>query len=441
MLKRFSITLILIFTISLSFSQGSFNLMNRDSDKIKFKLINNLIVIPVAVNGVELSFLLDSGVSKPIIFNIINLSDSLQINNSQTVYLKGLGGEGSIEALKSRQNILKIGKAINVNQEVYVIFDEGINFTPRLGVPIHGIIGYDLFKDFVVEINYSSKYIKLHNPSTYRYKRCKKCRTFDLVLSKNKPYIDGVIEMHSGTMPVKLLIDSGGSDALWLFENEEKGILPRDNYYFEDYLGKGLSGSVYGKRSKIKSFSLQDFSFNDVNVAFPDSTSISTARKYKDRSGSISGELLKRFNIIFDYNNLKITLKKNNNFKARFHYNKSGIVLEQDGIRVIRETNDNLFNKVNSNSNGVDRFVLESSYTYSVKPAFTIVELRKDSPAEKIGLLLGDIILTVNGKNAANLKMQDINNIFSDDSGKLIRLRVDRNGILMNFEFRLEKLF
>ena len=57
--------------------------------------------------------------------------------------------------------MIKIGKAVNVNQEVFVVFDEEINFTPRLGVPIHGIIGYDIFKDFVVEINYSSKSLYL----------------------------------------------------------------------------------------------------------------------------------------------------------------------------------------------------------------------------------------------------------------------------------------
>ncbi len=237
------------------------------------------------------------------------------------------------------------------------------------------------------------------------------------------------------------MIDSGGSDALWLFENQEKGIMPFDNKYFEDYLGKGLSGSVHGKRSKIKSFSLQDFKFNDVNVAFPDSSSIHIARKYADRSGSIAGELLKRFNVIFDYGNEKVTFRKNSNFKAPFHYNKSGIVLEQDGIRVVRELSDRFFYNRDENTTGADKIIVQSSYKIAIKPAFTIVELRKDSPAKKAGLLLGDVILTVNNKDAANLKMQDINSMFSGDDGKLIRLRIDRNGLVLNYEFRLEKLF
>lgn len=441
MLKRITFTLFLLFSAIHSFAQGSFNLMNTDRDKLKFELINNLIVIPVEVNGVKLSFLLDSGVSKPIIFNIVNLSDSLQINNVERVYLRGLGSEGSIEALRSKQNIVRIGKAINVNLEVYVVFDEGINFAPRLGVPIHGIIGYDIFRDFIVEINYSSKLIKFYNPLNYSYKKCRKCRTFDLTLSQNKPYIDGMVGIDSNYIPVKLLIDTGGSDALWLFENKKKKIMPLDGQYFEDYLGKGLSGSVYGKRSKIESFSLQDFEFSNVNVAFPDSSSISIARNFKDRSGSISGELLKRFNIIFDYGNGKITLKKNSHFKMPFNYNKSGIVLEQNGIRMVRENYDPYFYNKESNTGGNDKIVIQSSYRYSFKPAFTIVELRKDSPAEKAGLLLGDIILSVNNKNTANLKMQDINNLFSAEDGKLIRLSIDRKGFLLNYEFRLEKPF
>lgn len=440
MLKK--ITLLICFVLSAApfFSQGSFKLLNTDKDRIKFKLINNLIVIPVEINGAELNFLLDSGVSKPILFNIISLSDSLQIKHVETVYLRGLGSEGSIEALKSKRNIVKIGKALNVNQEVFVVFDESINFTPRLGIPIHGIIGYDFFKDLIVEVNYASKTLKLHNPNTYKYKKCRKCETFDLTFSHNKPYIDAEINVNGNQLPVKLLIDTGGSDALWLFEDAVKGIKPLKDKYFEDYLGKGLSGSVYGKRSKIESFSLKQFKLVDVNVAFPDSTSISIARNYKDRSGSIAGELLRRFNIIFDYRNERLILEKNSNFNAPFRYNKSGIIVEQNGIRLVKET-DSRSNYNRSGVNDAIKIDLQPSYTYTVKPAYQIAELRKDSPAEKAGLLIGDVIVKVNNKDASSLKMQDINNLFSADDGDRVRVHVERNGKEMEFVFKLEKLF
>ncbi len=432
--------LLLLFSFS-GVTQSHFNLQRANHTKIKFELINNLIVFPVEINGAKLSFLLDSGVSKPILFNIINVSDSIQINNTESIYLRGLGDGGYIEALKSKRNVFKIGNAVNINQDIFVIFDESINFTPRLGVQVHGIIGYDIFKDFVVEINYASKYLKLHKPKSYQYKKCRKCQTFDLELNQNKPYINAQVEIHSKQIPVKLLIDSGGSDALWLFEDDSLGIYPSNDKYFQDFLGKGLSGSVHGKRTKVNSFSINNFHLKEVNVAFPDSAAISFARKFKERNGSIAGELLKRFNIIFDYGNTKITLKRNKNFKSPFHYNMSGIVIEQDGVRVVKELDNTIASgSYGRNVEGTKTISVTESYKFMLKPAFKIVELRKDSPAELAGLLIGDVILKINGKEAHHLKMQNINEMLRANEGQIIKLKVDRDGKVLDFDFKLKSL-
>lgn len=438
MLKKNTLSvLFLLFSVAI-FGQSRFNLPRANSDKIKFQLIDNLIIIPVEVNGVKLSFLLDSGVSKPILFNITNI-DTLQVNNVETVFLRGLGGGEPVEALKSQNNIFKIGNAINIDQDIFVVFDNSINFTPRLGVAVHGIIGFDLFRDFIVEINYSSHYIRINKPTTYEYKKCKKCEQFNLLFYNNKPYINGLVNIDKENLPVKLLVDTGSSDALWLFEEESLGIKPLNNNYFEDFLGKGLSGNVHGKRSKVKSFSLKSFVLKNVNVAFPDSTSISYARKHEDRNGSISGELLKRFNIIMDYKNAKLTLKKNNQFRSPFRYNNSGIILEQNGIRAVKEK---YFEKQtdhygrSNDDNTVVNFT--ESFRLNLRPAFSIVELRKDSPAERAGLLIGDVILTINGKGTHTMKLQDLIEIFCGDDGKLIKLVVERNLIPIRINFRLE---
>lgn len=441
MLKKNSLTLFLLFAIALGFAQGEFNLPRKDSDKVRFELIGNLILIPVELNGVPLTFVLDSGVSKPILFNLANV-DSLQIRDVETIMLRGLGGGDAIEAMRSKSNFFKVGNALNVNQDIYVVFDRSLNFTPRLGVPVHGIIGYDLFKNFIIEINYTSNYIKLHKPSTYTYRSCKKCETFNLSLYNNKPFIEGEVEVDSTLVPIKLLIDTGSSDALWLFEDETLGLQPYQNIYFNDFLGKGLSGNVYGKRSKVKTFKLKSFELHDVNAAFPDSTSISHARKHTDRNGSISGELLKRFNLIIDYPNAKFTLKKNGLFKTPFSYNRSGIILEQNGVLMVKERVDNRVHTKEDNvvSSNV-KIDIVTHYSYALKPAYTVVELRKDSPAEKAGILQGDIILEINGKKTYDLKLQNIINYFKSKIGKLISLKIDRNGSIMKFQFRLEDVF
>ena len=295
------------------FSQGKFVMNSESSKKINFEFASNLMVIPIEINGVELSFVLDTGVSKPILFNLTE-RDSLNLKNTNTFYLHGLGGNGKIEALKSGQNKFRIGDAINTNQDLYVVFDKSIDFTPRLGVLVHGIIGYDIFKDFIVEVNYSSKYIKLHNPSTFKKRFSKKWSTIPIEIYSKKPFINTQVQIQDDMKDVKLLIDTGSSDALWLFEDIERGILPNDSLFFNDYLGKGLSGSVYGKRSKVEKFNISNFSLKKVNVAFPDSLSVDKAKTFKERNGSLGGYILKRFNLFFDYSNGVLYLKKNSNF-------------------------------------------------------------------------------------------------------------------------------
>lgn len=434
-----NIIALLLFAYSIvTFGQSRFNLPRTDTDKIRFQLIDNLIIVPVEVNGVKLSFLLDTGVSKPILFNIANI-DTLQVNNVETVYLRGLGGGEPVEALKSQNNLFKIGNAINIDQDIFVVFDSSINFTPRLGIAVHGIIGFDLFRDFIVEINYSSEYLKLHKPESYSYKQCRKCEQFNLSFYNNKPYIDGIVTIDTKNLPVKLLIDTGSSDALWLFEEDSLEMKPLNDIYFVDFLGKGLSGSVYGKRAKVKSFGLKSFVLKNVNVAFPDSTSISYARKHEERNGSISGELLKRFNMIMDYKNARVTLKKNSKFRSPFHYNKSGIVLEQNGIRVVKEKYfEKTFDHYGRSNDEKTVINFTETFRLNLKPAFSIVELRKDSPAEKAGLLIGDVILSINGKDTYNMKLQELVEIFSGDDNKLVKLVVERNSQPIRVNFRLE---
>lgn len=249
--------------------------------------------------------------------------------------------------------------------------------------------------------------------------------------------MDGEVKIDSESLPVKLLVDTGSSDALWLFEEDSLQMKPLNDNYFMDFLGNGLSGSVYGKRSKIKSFKLKSFVLKDVNVAFPDSTSISYARKHEERNGSISGEILRRFNIIMDYTHARITLKRNNKFKAPFRYNKSGITVEQDGIRVVKERQTTLPQR-NSEPSERNTIYVDIKYQYSLKPAFKIAELRKDSPAEKAGLMIGDVILAINGKGTQNMKLQDLIELFSNDDGKMIRLEVERDQVPFHVNFRLE---
>ena len=108
---------------------------NRKSTKIKFELVNNLIIVPVELNGLQLSFLVDTGVKTTLLLNM-DQEDTTLLNPSEKIHLRGLGGEELIMAYRSRGNRLKIGKLEHPGITVFTVFDENINFSPRLGVPV-----------------------------------------------------------------------------------------------------------------------------------------------------------------------------------------------------------------------------------------------------------------------------------------------------------------
>ncbi|KAB8152721.1 PDZ domain-containing protein [Kordia sp. TARA_039_SRF] len=439
------IFLLLLCMTGIAQAQSKFNIINgKDKASVRFKLINNLIVIPVEINGVNMSFLLDSGVNKPIMFSL-NPGDSLAIEQKERIQLRGLGSGESIDAVKARSDTFKIDNLLKRDLELYIILDQEINMSTRLGVPIHGIIGYDVFKDFIVEINYATEKIKFYNPETYEYRNCRKCTDLPLTFRNNKPYIDVTVAIEEDiepNIPVKLLIDSGGSDALWLFEDEEKQIsIPEKK--FDDFLGRGLSGSIYGMRSRVKKFNMGQFTFENAKVAFPDSTAITYVKNFKERNGSVGGEILKRFKVIFDYGNKRIRLRKSKYFSDPFRYNMSGIELEHNGMRVVQEIkkrSNGITNYGRQTGNGEINVVFEHYNTFNLVKAYEIAEIRKDSPAELAGLKEGDVIVSINGKTVDKMSLSRVTGLLQGRENKKMRVKVLRGQVELKFEFRLKEV-
>ncbi len=404
-------------------------------ETVRFQLINNLIILPVELNGKELSFILDTGVNKPILFNLTE-NDTVQVEDVEEIYIRGLGEGDAIKAYHSKGNHFKINSIYNNNQDLYLVLDEEMNLSPRLGIDVHGIIGFDLIKDFILDINYQTKKITFYKSYNYKYKKCRKCQEFDLELYKNKPYVISKVAIeNTEEIDAKLLIDSGSSDALWLFEDDENGITVPSKQ-FEDFLGRGLSGSIYGKRSRVNSFRLGKFKMKEAKVSFPDSISIQYINGRNNRKGSLGAEILKRFNIILDYQAKKITLKKNGNFNAPFKYNMSGIEVEQNGTRYAKElrSDDDASGRIST------QIFIGSKFKIALRPAIEIVEIREGSPADIAGIQKKDLLLAINGKQTHRYSLQEINELLNEKEGKVLRLLIEREGVELTFYFQLKRV-
>lgn len=414
----------------------------QESQRLKFQLINNLIVIPLEVNGAKLSFILDSGVSKPILFNL-SAQDSIALNDVSEINIRGLGEGEPMQALKSDGNHFRIKNMVNEEQELYVVIDRNMNFSPMLGIPIHGIIGYDLFKDFVVDINYSNRTLQFYNPQSYTPKTSNRSKTFPLTVINNKPYLDGnVLIDGEDQVPVRLLVDTGSSDAVWLFPDPDIGLEVPDKHY-DDFLGKGLNGNIFGKRTKVNRIRIGEFSFDEAKAAFPDMRSFSALNELGNRNGSIGGEILRRFNIVFDYPGNSITLRKNSNFKEPFHYNMSGIELQHNGVRYIAERIANSRGVVRSEERnfGDVQILIENRTRLSLVPEIIVSGIRAGSPAAEAGLQQGDVILAVNGKRIHQYKLQEVIKMLNEKEGKRVRVLIERYNRDLLFSYVLKSAF
>ncbi len=436
-----SALLFLVFFVAFSLhAQNEFNFENgKNKASIPFKFINNLIFIPIKVNGIELNFLLDSGVEETVLFSMDD-KKNVNLNNIQKISLRGLGSQESIDGLKSTNNVLETHGLKSTNHLLYIVLDQGFNLSAHVGIPVNGIIGCNFFKNNQVEINYTRKKIFVYSLSDFTSKRLeKKFQKVPITIEKSKPYLVASTEINKITKAVKLLIDIGNSDAIWLFQNSSEKIqIPTKN--FDDYLGQGFSGEVFGKRALISKFSFSKFDFHNPIVAFPDSTSTKNVKMVLNRSGSIGSEILRRFTIVFDYSNSVIYVKRNSQFNSPFNYNRTGIEVQHNGFQWINETirleNIGLLRKNLEKVNEV--YTNDYKYKLVLKPVYIISNIRNNSLAAKVGLQKDDIIVSVNYRPAYQFSLNTINLLLRPEEEKWLTLEIDRGGEILLFKLLVQ---
>ena len=428
--------------VSTVFAQQGFQ-FEKEANKISvpFKLINNLVFVPIKVNGIELNFLLDTGVAETILFSLEDKKE-VRFFNAEKILLKGLGSQVAVEGLKSTNNILEFSSLKNRNHMLYIVLDPDFNLSSHIGIPVNGIIGYQFFRNNLVEINYQKKRVIVYKDNAKnRTKIEKKFSTIPITIEKSKPYLKSTVYQDNRDVPVKLLVDIGNSDAVWLFQDRSKLIkVPEKN--FDDFLGRGFSGDVEGKRGRIEKFQMGDFEFNNPVVAFPDSISIRNVTMVPDRMGSVGGEIMRRFTVVFDYREQQLYLKKNSDYQAPFSYNKSGVEIQHNGLQWVQETvrMETVPLSIKNNESGGGSITTDFKYKFQLKPIYEIANVRKNSPAAKAGLQKGDIIIMINNNSPYKFSLQEINSLFKSVEDKWITIEVERESQILKFRFQLDDI-
>ncbi|MFM7857392.1 MAG: aspartyl protease family protein [Flammeovirgaceae bacterium] len=378
----------------------------KDRVEIPIEIHNNLAVVPVILNNtLPLKFIVDTGVRTAILTEK-TYSDILNLSYTRKYTISGAGGQKLVDAYLTNNVTLDMPGVHGQGHSMLVLDKDYLELKNSMGTEVHGILGYELFSRFAVTVNYEAKTLIIERPD--KFKPGKKFQMIPITVEDTKPFIKLPLQMtDTAKLMAKLLVDSGASHSIFLEIDSDSLIqVPKKN--IDATLGRGLGGIIIGKIARIKALSFGKYQLENLIANFPidyipKDTTQENNKKY--RNGSIGGDLLSRFTIVFDLPHERIYFKKNSSFNKKFYYNLSGLTIRAKG-----------------------------SFLHD----FEISEVRKNTAAEKCGLKEGDYLLVVNGIDLSELELSNVNNMFSKKPGKKIRLLIMRDGKKLKKEFVLE---
>lgn len=407
LITRISITFLFLLLILQSQAQTlGFSIEGGEkSVDIPFESYNNLIVVPIVLNNaIPLKFVVDTGVRTSILTER-TFTDILNISYNRKITLVGADGDKEVDAYVASGISLMLPGVTGEGHVLLILEEDYLQLKNYLGTDVHGILGFELFRRFVVEFDYINEIMTLHEPTSFKPRR--RFIEIPILLEDTKPYLFADLTLENGTtIKSKLMMDTGASHSILLDVSSHENLsLPEKTLRCD--LGRGLGGIIEGYIGRVKELAIKEFTFHDLIVSFPDTASFGEVFTRTGRQGTIGGGILSKFNVVIDYFNKKVYLRKNRDYKRPFEYNMSGL----DLMAVGKTLN-----------------------------TFVITNVREGSTSDRAGIKESDIILTINGMNAEDMDLGQINSFFRLKEGKKIKLKILRGEEKIKKTFLLERV-
>ena len=382
---------------------------NRTWTRIPFQLHSNLIIVPVKVNDSDtLHFILDTGVSNTIITDP-GAFKKKSLVLSRKVKLNGAGEGNNLTASIAINNTLSMGGLRASHHNVVILDEDILKLSEYVGTPVHGIFGYEIFANFVVNVDFQRRELMIMRPNKYRYRKGKGDR-YPITIQDTKAYTDA-LSVFDGekVMPLRVVLDTGAGHALLLDRSRSTLAMPMPEKSIRAQLGRGLNGVINGCLGRIQKIRFGRYELDNILASFPDSMAYGMKLvNMPERQGNVGCELLRRFNVTFNYPDQYIVMKPIKRLmRESFEHDMSGMELRARGA-------------------GFRNYYVDK-----------IIE---DSPADMAGLTEGDEVLFVNNSSVNDLTISDIYKILQKGEGKEVSLLVRRKGQIVIAHFALKRL-
>lgn len=379
---------------------------NAKKAEVPFEYENGFIVIQVVFNNIfPLKFILDTGAEHTILTKR-EITDLLQVDYQRRFVIMGSDLKTELGAYLVRGIVLTMGNMYMSNRSMLVLEDDYFSFDEFAGLDVHGIIGADLLRRFVVQIDYRKKTVTFHDPSKFSVPNGK-FTELEVELHRNKPYIYTHTDLPRDTSAqLKYLMDTGASVALMMYTITDT-LLQLPEQFIRSNIGMGLGGFIEGFVGRTPSIDLGATTMREVVTNYQDFLPTMDSAYFNKRNGLIGNQILSRFTVIVDYIRGKVYVEPTSKASKRFRYDRSGLALVASGPN------------------------LEDVTVFAVTP---------ETPASEAGMQKGDIIKRINGVPTAFTGLQGVINRLKKRPGKRMKLTVERDGERRKVRFRLRDL-
>ena len=329
--------------------------------KFSFRLLTGgIITIKAHHNNYKdtLNFILDTG------------SGGISLDSMTTLRLN-LKTEMSDRTIRGIAGIRQVRFAYNNSLEIPGLKMDSLNFhindyevlTSSYGEKIDGIMGYAFLSRYIVKIDYDSSKIYVYSKGTFKYPRGGFLIRPILV---NLPIINTTVR-DAKEMLHRYYFDTGAGMCLLLssdFVNDSLFVNTSKRWYATQ--AEGLGGKASMKQGVVKQVRIGPYKFKNVpTFIFEDEFNVTS---YPYLGGLIGNDLLRRFNVILNYDRRDIYLMPNSHFHDPFDYSYTGLGM------------------------------------YVIDGEIRIVDVMPESPAMEAGFKPGDIVLAVENNFTSNIQ-------------------------------------
>ncbi len=393
------ITLILLLTLSFSpFAKAQEEFVQSPAKLLTSfpfrQFSGGVILIKARINDIKdsLNFILDTG------------SGGISLD-SQTVDALKLPVKPSDKTIRGIAGIRKVSFAYNNTLQLPGLSVDSLNFhindydilASVYGERVDGIIGFSFLNRYIVKIDYDSSKIYVYSRGSMKYPKggyLLKPLLVNLLIQTAR------INDQDDRM-ARFYFDTGAGLCLLLsndFVQDSTLFSPRRKKVITQV--EGLGGKKQMMLTTVRDFRLGPYKFKRVPAyVFDDEFNVTS---YPYLGGLIGNDLLRRFNVILNYERRDVYIIPNSHFHDLFDYSYTGLNF------------------------------------YVVNNEILVTDVMQNSPAEEAGFKPDDVVMAVDNNFSKNIQVYKS---LLQNTGERIKILILRQGQPMLLTLKIKSIF